>query len=94
MKLHDSGKLPNYSHPFKCDECRFQFPKRIDLINHKESHNDVEKPFPCEACDKTFKTAYAAKEHLYSVHYGMKRKSIRGFLTEKEIEKIVGPLRK
>ena len=52
---------------FKCKLCDATFPKKGDMIVHiKREHSDVDKPYNCHICEKSFRTQVLLKGHMNS----------------------------
>ncbi|GFO49988.1 Zinc finger protein 226 [Plakobranchus ocellatus] len=57
QKLHQTGSK------FHCDFCKEIFTNILELKNHREKHDNEERPYKCPQCDKGFKTRTTLRTH-------------------------------
>ena len=55
------------------EDCNYRTTDYSTLSIHIKSVHDGERPFPCGACDKSFKFRGSLQAHMDGVHMGMKK---------------------
>lgn len=59
---------------YKCSVCKELFTHNLKLTRHyKDSHPDVENPYECKECQKTFRGGNSLNEHISLVHKGIQK---------------------
>ena len=59
--------LGSMSSDFDCDECNKNFPKRLDLLEHRFIHED-KRTIECHVCAHVFCSRKRLRAHLCSIH--------------------------
>ena len=52
---------------FACEHCGKSFALKVNLDLHQKTHN-LDKPFGCDKCDKTYKQRNSLREHVLKSH--------------------------
>src|SRR5207249_8534679 len=53
---------------FACDQCGKRFTERRNMILHKKTFHEGQRPFHCTSCDKRFTQKHHLENHVGSVH--------------------------
>ena len=57
---------------FKCDKCDASYPLKMSLLNHIRIKHEDAKQFFCQHCVYETKNKVHLKQHVKSLHLGMK----------------------
>ncbi|XP_044727323.1 zinc finger protein 883-like isoform X2 [Chrysoperla carnea] len=68
-EVHEN-QIPDRKH--LCNICGYASSRVADLRRHLLTHS-TERPYVCEHCDKTYKTAESLKEHISHVHFDVRK---------------------
>ena len=52
---------------FACEHCGKSFALKSNLVIHQKTH-DLDKPFGCDKCEKTYKQRNSLREHVLKSH--------------------------
>lgn len=74
-KTHGNKTGKEQNDPIECSICNKSFSSTWHLGEHFKKHarEKEQKSFECNECDKVFRQAHSLKEHIETVHRGLKK---------------------